>query len=108
MTRYRELSDTQVATIAESALNRKFSQQARVSAVQRISEQERRNLILRAIATVDGEPHAIIIKADRALDYDASAPDAFGKSGLVKEWIARELIGELEQGETELGAAAGR
>lgn len=99
MARYRELSDTQAANIAEAALSRRFSHQVGLSAVQRISEEGRRNLILRAIAKVDGEPRAIMIKADRALDYDASAPDAFEKFGLVKEWVTRELIGELEPGE---------
>jgi|SRR5579872_5131453 len=86
MTRYRELSDTQTANIAEAALCHRFAQQVQVSGVRRISEENRRNLILRTIATLDGESRGIIIKADRALDYDASAPDAFEKFGLVKEW----------------------
>ena len=90
MIRYRKLSDAQAANTAEAALCRRFSPQTRVSSLQRIGERRRRNLIFRAIATLDDEPRGIIIKATRALDYDASAPDAFEKSGLVKEWIARE------------------
>jgi len=62
--------------------------------VEQLSDEGRRNLILRAQAHVGGRSRAIIIKATRSRKYEASSADIFAGSGLVRKWVARELLAQ--------------
>lgn len=79
---------------AEAALSRAAGHAVTVEQVEALGDATRRNLVLRGSAmSPDGTTRPIIVKASRAQGYDAAAPDAFGASGLLKEWAAVTLLG---------------
>lgn len=80
--------------VAAAALSDKWGHSVVLDNVQAISNEERRNLILRAVATGQDFPdRPIIIKATRDKGYDPTSPAVF-ESGLAKEWAATAFLTE--------------
>jgi hypothetical protein len=78
---------------AAAALSRSWQASVLLADVTALSDENRRNLILRATALRDGTPpRSVIIKATRAAGFDAMAANAFAESGLVKEWTAAAFL----------------
>jgi hypothetical protein len=101
----RSLDLDDVLARAAGALSRESGRRTRLDEVQPLSDEERRNLIVRATARdSDGNAMSVIVKATRAPDYDPTAQDALRASGLVREWVATAYIGDkLLAGDVELG-----
>jgi hypothetical protein len=101
----RSLDLEDVLARAAAALSRASGRKTSLDEVQPISDEERRNLIVRATARdSDGNATAVIVKATRAPDYDPAAEDALRASGLVREWVATAYIGgKLLAGDAERG-----
>lgn len=58
-----------------------------------LSEDQRRNLVVRARAVhEDGRSQSVIIKAPRQANYDPNCDAAFERHGLIREWIASAYI----------------
>jgi hypothetical protein len=94
MTEDRRQQDD-IAERAAAALSRSWRAPVSLLDVTPLSDEKRRNVILRATATGVGRPpRSVIVKAQRAADFDAIAPDAFEDSGLVKEWAAAAFLGD--------------
>ncbi len=89
---YRSFEDGEVAGWAEVALTQAFDMPVSLSRLERLSKDDRRNRVLRAQALIGGNVRSVILKATRVTGYSAGAPDAFAASGLVKEWVARDLL----------------
>jgi len=82
-----------VIASATTALTRRTEAAISLIDVVALSDDQRRNLILRATAlSNDAPPRSVIIKATRAKDYDATSVDSFERSGLVKEWVATTFL----------------
>ena len=90
MDEYRSLDEQDVAEWAEAALTRAFAETVSLSSLERISREDRRNLVLRAQARFGGTARPVIIKLPRAAGYRAMS---FAESGLIKEWVARNVLG---------------
>ena len=83
---------------AAAALSRAWGKQVLIDNVSALSDDERRNLILRATAHGDGAPpRSVIVKATRGKNY-APATDRAFESGLVKEWVALAFLTECTTG----------
>ena len=86
------MNQTLAIDSATRALSRAWGSNVSLQDVVALSKEERRNLILRATATVATAPaRSVIIKATRADNYDGNAINAF-ESGLVKEWTALAFL----------------
>lgn len=85
---YRALTEEDAAGLAEAAL-KSVSAHFTLSDIERISGDDRRNLVLRARMS---QGRAVIVKATRWTGYDDASPSAFADSGLVKEWTARDVL----------------
>jgi Ser/Thr protein kinase RdoA (MazF antagonist) len=93
MSELRDLDRQDVLTVAEAALAASMGEAVRIRDVETLSDERRRNLILRGNAVRAGaEDRSIIIKATRASNYDPTAETAFEDFGLVKEWAATALL----------------
>jgi len=93
MNRYRPFSADDAVAAAAAALSRSAGKPVAISNPRNLSDDERRNLIVRALAVVpDGPARPIIIKATRAAGYDAGALEAYETFGFVKEWAAATLL----------------
>src|SRR5262245_32694412 len=79
----------QVVECAAAALSRWWRTPVILTDVAAISDGDRRNIILRATASCAAMPsRSVIIKAQRTAGFDSGTPNAFGESGLVREWTA--------------------
>ena len=93
MSDLRALDLVEVISAAQSALSAALGKPARIRDTQVLSEEDRRNLIVRACAEFsDGRTQSVIVKATRSPDYDPGAGNAFDTSGLIKEWVATALL----------------
>jgi phosphotransferase family enzyme len=91
--KYRSFTVDDAVKAAKAALSWSVGKKVAIGSVRELSGDQRRNLILRALAVGDnGSAKPIIIKATRAADYDAAAVDAYERFGLVKEWAAATLL----------------
>jgi hypothetical protein len=82
-----------VTECAAAALSRSWQASVLLADVTALSDENRRNIILRATALRDGAPpRSVIVKATRAAGFDALAANAFAESGLVKEWTAAAFL----------------
>jgi aminoglycoside/choline kinase family phosphotransferase len=89
MNMLRDLSNADVLAAAEQALARAWGRSVQIRDVEMLSDEERRNLILRGNAVPAGDHgRSIIIKATRSTNYDPAAENAFEELGLIKEWAA--------------------
>jgi hypothetical protein len=71
----------------------------RLEAPEVLSDEKRRNLIVRARAVADeGQVQSVIIKATRSTAYDPCADTAFESSGLVREWVATAYLASRAPG----------
>src|SRR5262245_24441862 len=93
MSDLRTLYVDEVISAAQSALSATTGNATIIRDPQVLSNEDRRNLIVRADADLgDGRRQSVIIKATRSSDYDPKAEDAFETSGLIKEWVATALL----------------
>lgn len=93
MEQYRNLDDEEIIIAATKVLARTPGDSVLVSRVDTISNDRRRNLVLRAIARrSDGSEEPIIIKVTRFEAYDPAASNVLHTSGLVREWAATALL----------------
>lgn len=90
---YRNLNEGDVISTAEKVLARAPGGAVDVSHVETISDDRRRNLVIRASAAYpDGSKQPIIVKVTRSSAYDPTAKDALHMSGLLREWAATALL----------------
>ena len=95
MTADLEQEQKRIAECATAALSRSWQTSVFLADVTALSDENRRNLILRATALRDGTPpRSVIIKATRAAGFDAMAANAFSEWGLVKEWTAAVFLAD--------------
>ena len=93
MTDFRPFTPDDAVASAATALSRAANETVRIESVLSLGKDTRRNLVLRAEAVQGGtKRRPIIIKATRAVDYDASAVNAYEVSGFVKEWAATRYL----------------
>jgi Ser/Thr protein kinase RdoA (MazF antagonist) len=93
MSELRDLDQKHVVTAAEAALTTSIGETVRIRDIETLSDEHRRNLILRGNAVRAGaQDRPIIIKATRSRSYDPTAESAFEDSGLVKEWAATAFL----------------
>ena len=96
MSELRDLNQQDVVTAAEAALANSMGAAVRIRGVEALSDERRRNLILRGNAVCTGAPdRPIIIKVTRSRSYDPAVENAFEGSGLVKEWAAATFLASL-------------
>ncbi len=90
---FRPLSEEDALAAAQDALSAAERRCIRLSRTERIGDEQRRNLILRA-SVADGRRPArsVIVKATRARSYDATAEDVYATSGFAKELAALSLL----------------
>lgn len=85
----RNLELHDVLDAAAEALSRATGATCRLADAELLSNEQRRNVIVRARAASDGgASQSIIVKATRSYDYDPRSPSAFERSGLIREWVA--------------------
>ena len=90
---FRPFNETDALAAAQDALSAVEGRSMRLSRTERIGDEQRRNLILRAIATDDfGATRPVIVKATRARDYDPAAEAVYEQSGFAKELAALSLL----------------
>jgi phosphotransferase family enzyme len=101
----RALDLGDVIARAAAALSRTAGHEVRLAEVQAISKEDRRNLVIRAVAHEnEGKTTPVIVKATRSPDYDPAAENALQASGLVREWVATAYIGgTLLAGDVDAG-----
>jgi hypothetical protein len=89
----RNLELHDVLDAAAEALSRATGAACRLHDAELLSNEQRRNVIVRARATRDGGPsQSVIVKATRSADYDPRSPAAFEDSGLIREWGATAYL----------------
>ena len=104
MSDLRSLEPGDVVARAAAALSCMAGHEVSLDAVQPLSKEDRRNMVLRARAQdSDGTATSVIIKATRSAAYDPAAEDALQMSGLVREWVARAYLGEMLAGDIDAG-----
>ena len=95
-TQFRSFTVEDAVASAAAALSRAWNERITLEDVTRLSEDRRRNHVIRAIARrPSGNDRHIVIKATRAAGYDASSENAFAAMGLAREWSAATLLGAL-------------
>lgn len=80
---------------AAAALSQRWRASVSLGSVTALGDADRRNLVLRALASRDGAPpQSIIVKATRDAAFNPGAADLFEASGLAKEWAATAFLAE--------------
>lgn len=99
MNELRNLDLDHVLACAAQGLSRAAGASRHLREPEILSDEQRRNLIVRARA-VDGGGHArsVIIKATRSATYDPGSATAFESSGLVREWVATAYLARRAPG----------
>jgi hypothetical protein len=93
MDELRDLDQKDVLTAAEAALAVSMGETVHICDIETLSDEHRRNLILRGNVVRAGAPdRSIIIKVTRSRRYDPTTQSAFEDSGLVKEWAATAFL----------------
>jgi Phosphotransferase enzyme family len=93
MSDLKDLDPLDVLSAAQSALSNASGKPVELDEPRLLSGVERRNLIVRARATDDGQRlRSVIVKATRAASYDPNSNDALAGSGLVREWVATAYL----------------
>jgi hypothetical protein len=78
---------------AMAALSQAFGTDVALNNVTALSNEKRRNLVLRAAISGAGlVPRTGIIKMTRARDYNPASDNGFEESGLIKEWVATSFL----------------
>jgi hypothetical protein len=89
----RTLDLAEVMSATESALSSASGIPVKVQDAEVLSDEHRRNLIVRAKAKYgDGRMRSIIVKATRSANYDPSAEDGLQTSGIIREWVATAYL----------------
>ena len=90
---FRNFTIDDVVLAATSALSRTAGEPIIIEDISIIGEERRRNHIIRAVAcSRTGDRQNIVIKATRAVDYDAAAEDIIAKGGIAREWAAASVL----------------
>ena len=86
----------------QAALERALAGSVRIGAVDRVSNPDRRNQLLRCHLTQapPGAPATVMVKRRRPGDYDSDAHDAPATQGLYRDWAGLEFLSALSM---ELG-----
>jgi thiamine kinase-like enzyme len=93
MNALRDLDHKEVVSAAEVALAAAMGGTVPIRDAQALSDEQRRNLILRGNAVgPGGQSRPIIVKITRLSSYDPGAENAFDNSGLLKEWVATAFL----------------
>jgi Phosphotransferase enzyme family len=93
MNALRDLDQEEVLAAAEVALATSTGETVHIQDAQVLSDERRRNLILRGNAVgPGGQSRPIIIKITRLSSYDPGAENALDNSGLLKEWAATAFL----------------
>ena len=88
---------------AERMLSDRFGSPVHFTTVERLSEPERRNLILRCLSTPTGNfPSKFIIKKVQADVYDPDNPDSWDTQRFFSDWIGSQFLSSLS-GESNHG-----
>ena len=88
---------------AERMLSDRFGSPVLFTTVERLSEPDRRNLILRCLSTPTGNfPSKFIIKKVQADVYDPDNPDSWDTQRFFKDWIGSQFLSSLG-GESNYG-----
>jgi len=81
---------------AERMLSDSFGSQIRFTYVERLSEPDRRNLILRCLSTPTGNfPSKFIIKKVEADVYDPDNPNSWDTQRFFSDWIGSQFLSSL-------------
>ena len=84
---------------AERMLSDLSGNPIRFTNVQRLSEPERRNLILRCLTTgTGGLPSSFIIKKVEADSYDPEGPDSWDTQRFFSDWVGSQFLSSLKGG----------
>lgn len=80
---------------AATVLSQRWRAPVSLGSITALGDADRRNLVLRALASRDrASPQSIIVKATRDAAFDPRAADLFEASGLAKEWAATAFLTE--------------
>jgi hypothetical protein len=91
----RNLDLQDILSSAMQALSQATGAAVRLQDAEPLSDDDRRNLIIRARALHEGtRDRSVIVKATRAADYDPRTAAAFERSGLIREWVATAYIAD--------------
>ncbi len=108
---FRDFTTDDAVSIAAAALSQATSEPVTIEDIAVLGEDQRRNHIIRALARSESGDHQnIIIKATRAVDYDAGSENAVGKGGIAREWTAASVLDRRDAGTARFlagNAAAG-
>ena len=100
MTDFRPFTLEDAVNGGSAALSRASGGPVSIDAVQSLGGEKRRNIVVRARAAPGGtEPQSIIIKATRAVSYDADSVNAYETSGFVREWAAARYLARHAPGQ---------
>jgi hypothetical protein len=81
---------------AERMLSDRFGSQVHFTTVERLSEPDRRNLILRCLSTPAGNlPAKFIIKKVQADVYEPDNPDSWDTQRFFSDWIGSQFLSSL-------------
>jgi len=95
----RSLDQDDVVRRAAAALSHATGRETRLEEVHLLSNPERRNLVVRAVAHGnDGKAIPVVVKATRSSSYDPTAEETLQTSGLVREWVATAYVAQTAPG----------
>ena len=94
------MTDTEtrdVAPLIEAVLTRSLGGPVRLSTVERVSEPERRNQLLRCrlVDGPSGAPAMVMVKRRRPADYDPESHTSFATQGLFRDWSGLQFLTEV-------------
>jgi ankyrin repeat protein len=87
----------EIRPIVERVLAGSLGGPVRVAAVERVSEPERRNQLLRCqvVAAPSGAPSTVMVKRRRPTDYDPENHTSFATRGLFRDWSGLQFLTEV-------------
>jgi Phosphotransferase enzyme family len=92
----RSLDLEDVVRRAAAALSHATGRETRLEEVHILSNPERRNLVVRAVAhDNDGKAMPVVVKATRSSTYDPTTEETLQTSGLVREWVAIACVARV-------------
>ena len=92
MPEFRDFTVDDAMQAAARALSEASGHAVVLGNVSDLGGPERRNLILRAVATGTDGSQPVIVKATRAARYQPDLPAAYDQYGLIREWAACALL----------------
>src|SRR5262245_59941582 len=92
-----EATFADVVPLVERVLTTSLGGPVRLAAVERISEPERRNQLLRCrlAGAPSGAPAAVMVKRRRPADYDPDAHLSWATKGLFRDWAGLQFLTDI-------------